>query len=146
MTDYEKQAQMFLDKYGMTVRATFKGDRCPAWAGEAGRENASCQCGTVHGDRYRVTIGRKGGGRVSFDFWNSQKDMQEGKEPTAYDVLSCAGSDINCPDTFEDFCGEYGYDLDSRKALATFKRCATFAERLRAFFTDAEREALDEIQ
>ena len=124
MSEYETKAQAFLDKFGLKFRATMKGDCCPPYCGEDGR-------GCVHGDRYRVTIWRgKGGRRLSFDFWNSLNDCQQGKEPTAYNVLACISSNVNCPDTFGNFCREYGYDADSRKAFATFKRCATFAEQI----------------
>ena len=136
MSEYERKAEEFLQRHGLKVRATFKGDKCPPWCGN--------QC--CHGDRYRVTISRKGGGRISFDFWNSLHDMQEGNHPHPYDVLSCISLDAYCPDTFEDFCEEYGYDQDSRKAFSTWKQCDTFAERLRAFFTENELKELAEIQ
>jgi hypothetical protein len=138
-SEYQVQAQKFLDQFGLKFRATFRGDRCPPWCGEDGH-------GCIHGDRYRVTISRKTGGRVSFDFWNSQKDMQEGKSPTACDALACISSDATCPDNFEDFCAEYGYETDSRKAETLFRRVSKFAARLQAFFTSDELEALAEIQ
>jgi len=34
--------------------------------------------------------------------------------PSAYDILSCLTK--NGPGTFEDFCSEFGYDTDSKKA------------------------------
>lgn len=66
--------------------------------------------------------------------------------PSAYDVLACISSDVNCPNTFEDFCSEYGYESDSIKALQTFRRCSRFAARLRSFFTPSEIEELQEIR
>jgi hypothetical protein len=53
--------------------------------------------------------------------------------------------DGNCPQTFEDFCAEYGYDEDSRKAERTFRTCADFARRINAFFTADELEKLAEL-
>lgn len=67
------------------------------------------------------------------------------KHPSAYDILTCVNSDSSCPDTFADFCSEYGYDTDSIKAEQTFKRASGFAKRIRAFFTAAELESLSEI-
>lgn len=67
------------------------------------------------------------------------------QHPGAYSVLACVLSDSHCPDTFADFCGEYGYDVDSIKAEQTFKRCSSFAKRIRAFFTAQELESLSEI-
>lgn len=68
------------------------------------------------------------------------------KHPGAYDILTCVNSDSSCPETFVDFCGEFGYDEDSIKARQLFTRCSSFAKRIRAFFTDAELADLSEIQ
>ena len=137
MSEYEKKANDFLTANGIKFRATFKDAKCPPY----------CDGKHIHGERYRVTLHRPGQpGRLSFDFWNSQHDMEAGEQPTAYDVLACISSDLNCPESFKEFCGEYGYEEDSRKAYATFKRCASFAKRLNAFFTDdKERADLGEI-
>jgi hypothetical protein len=43
--------------------------------------------------------------------------------PTAEDVLDCLASDAvgwNNAEGFEDWCGEYGYDTDSRRAERTY--------------------------
>jgi hypothetical protein len=57
-----------------------------------------------------------------------------GKQPHVTDVLDCLASDaagiVNSP-RFEDWCGDYGYDSDSRKALRTFKTCERAAASLR---------------
>ncbi len=136
MSEYDTQARKFLDDNGLKFRATQKGDRCPPY----------CDGKCIHGDRYRVTISRKGGGRLSFDYWNSFADIQAGKEATAYDALTCISSEITCADNFEDFCGDFGYESDSRKAEELFRRCDRFARRLRAFFTPEEQEQLSTIQ
>jgi hypothetical protein len=150
LSEYEKQAQAFLDKFGITFKATWKGDKCPPWVTIDPKANGSCrECGHIHGDRFRVEIGRDRllqRTPLSFDFWNSFHAKSEGTtELDAYHVLSSISNDVHCPDTFEDFCAEYGYDEDSRKAFATFKRCARFAERLQAFFSEEEQDALGEI-
>ena len=68
------------------------------------------------------------------------------RTPSAYDVLSCISGDARCPQRFSEFCSEYGYDEDSRKAYATWERCLGLAEELRRFFNAKEIEALQEIQ
>ncbi len=68
------------------------------------------------------------------------------KGVSAYDVLACISGDVNCAETFKDFCDEMGEDQDSIKALQTFRRCSRFAKRLQEFFTPSEIEALQEIQ
>ncbi len=54
------------------------------------------------------------------------------KEPTAFDVLSCLISDASgCLDSFESWCGDYGYDVDSRKAERIWKACIKSAAKTR---------------
>lgn len=112
-----------------------------------------------HGHHYRVTLSKAqapqtgerlctapGSTRLTFDYWGSIKGAEDGvKTVTPYNVLACISGDAYTPDTFADFCAEYGYEPDSIRALQTFRRCSAFAKRLRAFFTAAELEQLQEI-
>jgi len=130
------QTEEFLKRHAIKLRITLSDSKPAQW------EPA--------GHHYRITLsGHNGQGysrRMAFDFWGSAHDASEGKDPSPYSLLSCIGSDLGTPATFEDFCGEYGEDSDSRKALQTFRRCARHAERLRAFFSESEIEALAEIR
>jgi hypothetical protein len=144
VSSYEQTALDFLARNGITFAAKpAKAQTPPAWAKDG-----------AHGIKYRVKLSRKvrpGGVNpvnvraLSFSFWDSISAKEKGETPTSYDALACISGDVNCPDTFADFCGEFGYEEDSRKALATFKRCAAFGKRLRAFFTETERAELSEI-
>lgn len=127
---YDRQALDFLSLHGIKFRANLA-------VPQKARDGL--------GNHYRVTLSGKAR-RLTFSFWGSIKDAEEGRYPTAYSVLSCISSDANTPEAFADFCNEYGYDSDSIKARDTFKRCALFARRLRAFFTEAELEGLAEIR
>lgn len=129
-TDYEKQACDFLHKNQITIAIVLSGTKEAPWQ--------------PAGHHYVVTLQRTGK-RLSFDFWGSSADKCKGVDPTAYDVLACISSDVHCPETFADFCADYGYDEDSRKAEQTFRKCSAFAKRLRAFFTEEEQEQLSEI-
>lgn len=66
------------------------------------------------------------------------------EEPNAYDILACLQKyDVG---TFENFCSEFGYDVDSRKAEKVYKAfCEEFAN-VQKLFTDEEIERLQEIQ
>jgi len=166
-TDYQKQAADFCERFGVTIKATRYPDAMqdgPEWATD---DKPIGKFGFKHGLRYRIVLSRKGKADVSFDYWGSiadrealakrnawggltaaeaQAEAKAKREPSPYSVLACISGDIHCPETFEDFCAEYGYDEDSRKAEATFRRVFEFAKELRAFFaTDEEREALAEI-
>lgn len=129
--EYDKQATEFLAKYGLAMRITLSDSKPANW------EPA--------GHHYRVTLSRKGS-RLAFDFWGSVNDMQKGEDPSEYDVLACISGEVYTPDTFEEFCLEYGGDEDSIKTRQTFIRANRFAKSLRAFFTEEELSALSEIQ
>lgn len=157
-SQYEEQAESFLEHFGIKFRATLSDSKPAPWKddGKHGHhyrvtlsKAASEETQTRRGDDGCMKVGRVTipGKRLTFDFWGSVKDMEDGNTTvTAYDVLACISGDVHCPETFEDFCSEYGDSPDSIKALQTFRRCSSFAKRLRAFFTEEEIEALSEIQ
>jgi hypothetical protein len=141
--EYTRQAEKFLTDNGIKFRATLSDSKTPAWK----------TAGEKHGHHYRVTLSRskrpQGSrpDRLVFDFWGSIADAEKGEtKVSAYDVLACISGDVHCPETFADFCAEYGDNEDSIKALQLFRRCSAFAKRLRAFFTPKEIESLSEIQ
>jgi hypothetical protein len=163
---YDRQATTFLTSNGLKLRATLSDSKPAPRArdGESGRHyrvtlwrGAQCRrCGSPASKTQRE-CGNCGmfsnepnailpPAKITFDFWGSISDAQKGKHPTPYDILACLSSESHCPDTFEDFASEYGYDRDSITAIQTFRRVAAFAARLQSFFTTAELEQLAEIR
>lgn len=65
------------------------------------------------------------------------------ESPSAYDILACVTK--NDPGTFSDFCGDYGYDEDSRMAERTYFAVQHEWKQARAFFTAEELEELAEV-
>lgn len=56
------------------------------------------------------------------------------KPPTAADVLYCLVSDADAGlESFRDFCGNFGHDMDSRHALDLYLTCQETYTELRAF-------------
>lgn len=54
-------------------------------------------------------------------------------KPTLEDVLYCLFNDASALETcFEDWACEYGYDIDSRKALAIYQACVDNGLKLRS--------------
>lgn len=93
-------------------------------------------------DHWRVTLRRPGNRKMTVYF--SMGSAHNGKEPEVADVLDSLASDasgIENARSFEDWCGEYGYDTDSRKAHRTYTICKREAERLQKFL-DAGYERL----
>jgi hypothetical protein len=89
-------------------------------------------------DHWRVALKYKDGGiqTVRMSVYFSKGSGHKGAEPTAEEVLDCMASDaagVENAQSFDDWCSEYGYDTDSRKALRTFNTCKRQGERLRRF-------------
>lgn len=87
-------------------------------------ENTREGWGTDH-DTWRVQI-RRGQRAYTTDYsagFGHRVDGQP-KAPKLADVLACLLSDASTSaESFYDFCSNFGYDTDSRKAHATWKAC-----------------------
>lgn len=68
---------------------------------------------------------------------------KEAIKPDAYTVLSCLN--VFSGDTFEDFCGDFGYDVDSIQAEKTYRAVQEQDRALRRLFTMEQLEKLQEI-
>lgn len=69
--------------------------------------------------------------------------LVKGEEPSLYDVLACLTT--YDPGTFEDFCSEFGYDTDSRRAEKTYNAVEGEWLKVQSLFNDDELEILREI-
>lgn len=158
--DYQAQAKGFCKKYSVAVESKllYHG---PYWDDEKKSR-----------DVYEITIKREGKKDWVFKFGQSIVDselstknypndwdvckarglrkipvlmtemfkLRRGKKPTEYDVLACICKDD--PEDFENFCSNFGYDTDSRKAEKTyFAVQKEYRECLRMF-----GDCLDELR
>ena len=66
------------------------------------------------------------------------------REPRPEDVLDCLASDATGPDqqSFEEWCSEYGYDTDSRKAERTYQTIQKQSDKLKRFLGELDYEFL----
>ncbi len=81
------------------------------------------------------------------DKTKAQKELAEKKKeakPTAYDVLACMTT--YDPGLFADFCSEFGYNKNSRRALNTYLEVQEEYAKLKKIFTAEQIEELREIQ
>lgn len=153
MNEYEKQANDWAEKWGVTMTARKLGHFAYH------EEDADTR------DVYEIALTRDSR-RMTFKFGQSLVDSRydqkfsagpywrgverkangwpkhPGKAPTLYDAIACLQKyDVG---TFEDFCGDFGYDTDSRRALDTYlavqAEVANFA-RLCGPDTDMREEA-----
>lgn len=66
--------------------------------------------------------------------------------PPAAGVLYSLLSDARFGESnFHDFCDELGYDADSIKHLNIYNACCETLKQMRSFFTNVERNELDEL-
>jgi len=69
--------------------------------------------------------------------------LMEGTPPTAYDILTCLSA--YDPGTLEDFCDEFGLDIDSKKAEKTYNAVKEEFKNVCMLFSDEEIEVLQLI-
>jgi len=126
--DYQQQAIDFAIKHGVTLKV--------------GKPTYGKHFPDDKQSRYifRCTLERNG---VEYSFNFGQSLASGNTEPTMYDVLTCLEK-YDHP-TFEDFCGEFGYDTDSRSAEKTYDAVRTEYEAVVVLFGDVMDE-LREIQ
>lgn len=119
-----------LKQFGVKTRIVQKDQAPPPWDDND----------TVRRWHYRVTLAR-GKKSYTISFWDSQYNYRNNIHPTIGHVL--AALIWNNPGTVEDFCQEFGYDVDSRKAYATWERCSEQYTALCKLFNPAD---IDQIQ
>jgi len=127
-TNYQQKANDFLSANNIKFKATYV-DHNFFFAND--KETR---------DIYKLTISR-GKNRVSFKF--GQSLAHRGQEPTAYDLLETLTK--YDPNSFEDFCSEFGYDTDSRKAYKTYLAVCKEWGKVNRFFNSEELEQLQDI-
>lgn len=130
LLDYEQRAEYFLKITNTKILIEFKEKSIYFDSDKEAR------------DIYVITLQNKYN-RFRFTFGQSIKN--EGTMPTAYDVLSVLNKyDIG---TYENFCDEFGYSTDSRKARAIYKATLREFKNLQRLFPNKnELELLQEIQ
>ena len=70
-----------------------------------------------------------------------------GAPPSVADVLSCLLSDANAIHmTFEEWCSDFGYDSDSRKAEKTYLACVAMGRDVYRVLADADLQELAEAE
>jgi hypothetical protein len=93
-------------------------------------------------DHWRCVLRR---GKSSVVVYFSKGYGYHGQEPTLDEVLDCMASDASGYDnaqSFEDWCSEYGFDTDSRKAERTYKTIQRQSGRLKELLG---QESFDEL-
>lgn len=138
MNEYTKQGEDFLKKYKIKFKAKFV------------KYDKYFDDDTERRDIYRITFSRYITNSIhkqfSFTFGESiNGSTGDGSNPPrAYDVITCLQKyDVG---SFRNFCGDFGYDQDSRKAEKIYKNVMKEYKKVKEFFTEEELEEMQEIQ
>lgn len=98
-------------------------------------------------DRWKITFTSfSRDSEQDFDFYTGLglRKQAEPVSPHAADVLHSLILDmLTVGQSFEVWCGGFGYDSDSRKALATHRSCQRNANKLRRIFNENDIAALE---
>lgn len=93
-------------------------------------------------DNWKVYLSRNGGSiQVPF----RQGYGFKGQPPTVDSVIECLVMDaLAGQDDYDDFCGNFGYDEDSREAHKTWKSCKKINEKIQRVLDHEELQAVAE--
>lgn len=122
------------ERYGIKLscsRISERPDKLSEWAKDARHFRCRIACG-----------------KRSFGLYFSQGSAHT-SNPAISDVLGCIIADVQGYDNasdFEDWCSEYGYDADSRKAERIYREVKKQSEQLKRTIGDKAYEAIKDVQ
>jgi len=127
--NYEQQAQQFANKHNIKLVINSSSYK-KHFADDTDRRYV-----------FNCTLKCKGK-RYTFNFGQSIASGNE--EPTMYDILTCLEKyEVG---TFENFCGDFGYNEDSITALKTYKAVSKEYKSMLRVFGESILEEMQEIQ
>lgn len=117
--------------------------------------------GAAHCPAYKAPVSRMGAAQSVLRTESIARECETGKSarensllqgpalptPTIADLLSSLALDASAIDfaTYEDWAGDYGYDVDSRKGEALYRACLETGLKLRAALGDAALTEMREL-
>src|SRR4030095_10369007 len=165
--------ETWLQQHDVKHSIRFIGDACPMFCADKGKSGIGTfpRETHIHGQHYQLTLERQRGTYrklIVVDYWNSYHDAMISKgmvenrfakvvadqirratwderkaaKVHAADVLGCC--EMFAPSSFEDWCSDFGYDSDSRKAESIYRAVQEQAEDFQRMFTSEELTELSE--
>lgn len=128
-TDYNKQATDFLNATSTTFKVKFYKHAKYFHEDEYLR------------DIYKISLIR---GEKKHTFTFGQSIENKGIQPSEYDILACITK--YDPETFKDFCSEFGYNTNNRNAEKIYKAVCKEWAMVQDLWSEEEIELLREIQ
>ena len=145
--EQEKAVDAILSKSGIEFSVFYMGEftidkwKCDKWVVAFVRDGRKKQEFEYHtGIGHRKCVAPYPYGLSTYSSGQRKRWVEENKRPVspfAGAVLYCLLLDMSCAnDTFEDWCGNLGYDTDSRKALQAYLSCQENGTNLRKVFNN----------
>ena len=129
--------------FGQSMIESWSYTKRGEWAGFGKGKEVSFQ-DKGNNDR-RVMHAKQSGNEVIFDARGYRYTLsKQEKAPSAYTIITCLTK--HDPGTFQDFCDNFGYDTDSRKAETTYHAVMKGYSDLSKIFSMEELEEMAEIQ
>lgn len=152
-SEYDIQAETFLRKCGITFETHYLGHYPAKWDLKGGRGRAHWAITLSRSQKKPLTL--TFGAPLVNSYQDSQRKnpgqigtpldyaRQKKVSPSPYSVLACV---TKCdPGTFANFCADYGYSTDSRKAFEMYLETQKEWGDIERFFSPEEQEKLAEI-
>lgn len=117
------------------VTSTFKGNKL--WPADEKKQNYN---------NHVITVSHNGSS-TRFEFWGSIMNPEIGSVSDLQHAFYCFLSDaVSAKQSFEDFCSEFGYDSDSRKAERIYKACEKSLAKLEKLYSGDCYDLINEVQ
>lgn len=118
----------------ITIDSEYFGNKKANWNG---RDN-------YHNHKVKVIHNKKS---FSFDFWGSIANPEIANDQENVFAFYCALSDgLSAKESFKEFCGNFGYDEDSRTAERVYKACEKSLAKVERVFDCDLYDLINEIQ
>ena len=110
---------------GFKLSAEYTGNKKADWGN--GQENWN---------HHKVTVkNTETGKQTSFDFWASIANPEVKSRKDLIGAFECfVGDAVAGMNDFNNFCSEFGYDEDSRRAEKIYKACQKATEKLQRIY------------
>ena len=142
-SSYQYEARVIAKYYGLSMRAVYiKTGTVEGWDDKMMHDHFIVILTRAF---YDDTAQRMQYRTMEIRFHGSADDAMKHprKPPRTYDILSCITKAD--PGTLEDFCSEFGYDTDSKKADATYQAVKKEYEEFAHLFPEGIPEEIIEI-
>lgn len=135
-TTQQPAVAQYLAAQSITFTASYRGVKRKALGGDHPMDEWEVSFSSSRGSDY-------------FEFFTGMGHRTPKKqpvEPSAASVLYCRIGDSRAASmSFSEWCDEYGYDEDSRRAESLYFACAEAGKKLQAVFTPAQLDTLSEL-